>query len=332
MIIILIMWFVLVGYGISCNKHNDPFGQEQTLALRGICSVEIMIGHIGLATGSVVLYPNRKAGILFVGIFFLISGYGVAYSTEHKPNYLNHFLWNRAIKILLPAYFVKVVMIIFDAVLRNTGEPLTIHLGSFLTALNWYVWEQLFFYLIFWIAYKVAPRYLEIIVGIVSVIFVGAAYIHGMSNPWYGSSLCFVLGLCFYRFEKRNVKCERVRYFIMAGGLLVTLAVSMAAFFLLGNDSLLGNPIARNIASVSFCMITVMLLHKFRVVNFVSVLLGKCSYEVFLIHPYVLSILEKLSIESMVLFGILTVVLTITLAYFIHLLIEKLMARLKEKV
>lgn len=86
MIIILVMWLALVGYGISLNKPNDPFGREQFLALRGISAIEIMIGHIGLATDSVILYPNRKAGILFVGIFFLLSGYGMAYSTEHKPN------------------------------------------------------------------------------------------------------------------------------------------------------------------------------------------------------------------------------------------------------
>ena len=92
MIIILIAWFILIGYGISSNKNDNPFEQEQALALRGISSVEIMMGHIGLATGSVILYPNRKAGILFVGIFFLLSGYGVAYCTERKTDYLKHFL------------------------------------------------------------------------------------------------------------------------------------------------------------------------------------------------------------------------------------------------
>lgn len=105
MIIILIMWFILIGYGISFHKQNNPFEQEQTLALRGICSVEIMMGHIGLTTGSVILYPNRKAGILFVGIFFLLSGYGVAYCTEQKTDYLKNLLVKRTVKILLPAYF-----------------------------------------------------------------------------------------------------------------------------------------------------------------------------------------------------------------------------------
>ncbi len=47
MMIILIMWLVLVGYGISFNKHNNLFRREQTFVLRGKGSVEIMMGHIG---------------------------------------------------------------------------------------------------------------------------------------------------------------------------------------------------------------------------------------------------------------------------------------------
>lgn len=331
MIIILMSWFVLIGYGLSFNKHNDPFEYEQTLALRGISSIEIMMGHIGLATGSMILYPNRKAGILFVGIFFLLSGYGVAYCTEQKKNYLKHFLINRAVKILLPAYFIKMLMAPLQFLLTNAGESFTVHLRSFFTALNWYVWEQLFFYLIFWIAYKIAPRYMEIIVGVASVVLIGVAYMQGMDNPWYGSSLCFVLGLCFYKFRNKKIKCGFVGYCILTGGLAIVLVVSMAAFFLLGNDSVLGNPIARNVASVSFCMITVLLLNKFRMINSASLLLGKCSYEIFLIHPYILSILREFSIESKGLLGILTVVLTVILAYFIHLLIGRLMAGLQRK-
>ncbi len=330
MIIVLIMWFILIGYGISFHKQNNPFGQEQTLALRGICSVEIMMGHIGLTTGSVILYPNRKAGILFVGIFFLLSGYGVAYCTEQKTDYLKNFLVKRAVKILLPAYFIKILMILMQYVLLHTREPFPIHLEVFFTGLNWYVWEQLFFYLIFWIGHKIAPRYTEIIVWVVSVMLTVGAYLQGIDNPWYGSSFCFWLGLCIYKIQKRKIKCGHVGvYCILTGVLAITLVISMAAFFLLGNNSVLGNPIARNVASVSFCIITVLLLCKIRVVNSASVILGKCSYEIFLIHPYILGILGDFPIESKILQGILIVVLTIILAFFTHLLIAKLMEGLK---
>lgn len=115
MAIILISWLILSLCGISINQNEQlPFSLKQTTALRGISAIEIMIGHIGLETGSIILFPNRKAGILFVGIFFILSGYGVAYSMEHKADYLKYFLLDRSIKLLLPAYTVKIIMLVTD--------------------------------------------------------------------------------------------------------------------------------------------------------------------------------------------------------------------------
>ena len=68
-----------------------------------------MLGHIGIATQSVFLYANRKAGILFVGIFFMLSGYGLIYSLNNKPNYINNFLKKRMCRIFFPAYIVYIV-------------------------------------------------------------------------------------------------------------------------------------------------------------------------------------------------------------------------------
>lgn len=73
MIIILLLWAALVLYGIGRNKvGTPPLELNRTIALRGICAIEIMIGHIGLLTGDIFLYPNRKAGIFFVGTFLML--------------------------------------------------------------------------------------------------------------------------------------------------------------------------------------------------------------------------------------------------------------------
>ena len=65
----------IILYGLTKEKIS-PLNGRNVIALRGICAIEIMIGHIGLATGSIILYPNRKAGILFVGIFFCYQDMG----------------------------------------------------------------------------------------------------------------------------------------------------------------------------------------------------------------------------------------------------------------
>lgn len=309
-----------------------PFSLKQTAALRGISAVEIMLGHTGLATGSIILFPNRKAGILFVGIFFILSGYGVAYSVEHKEGYMKHFLPCRALKILLPAYTVKIAALIIENVMFGVGGG--IRLGSFFTELDWYIWEQLLLYFVYWLAYKLFPLYVELIVGVFSVLFIILAYVSGMDNPWYGSSLCFALGLYYYRYEKqksgenssgRTRVCEGLKYYILLIMLLFITGISIILFFILGNDSVIGNPIARNMASVSFGIAVIMLLYKVKIGNRVSCLLGRCSYEIFLVHPYMISILTKAAVKPNALFGSLVVVLSVLLAYLIHSLMEKVL-------
>lgn len=121
---ILFLWIILIVVGIKRNKKlkGDALCQGNVMALRGICAIEIMMGHLGIATGSAVLFPNRKAGILFVGIFFALSGYGLMYSVSNKENYLRGFLIKRLIvKLLLPAYVVFIISTILKAFCLSGG-------------------------------------------------------------------------------------------------------------------------------------------------------------------------------------------------------------------
>lgn len=80
--------------------------KEVSKSIKGISAIEIMIGHLGNVTGFWFLYPNRKAGVLFVGLFFMISGYGLMYNLIHKNDYMEHFLTRRLLSVLIPAYIV----------------------------------------------------------------------------------------------------------------------------------------------------------------------------------------------------------------------------------
>lgn len=325
MVVVIALWIALCAYGISFQKNTVlPLNSNHALALRGICAIEIMIGHIGISTGSIWLYPNRKAGILFVGIFFLLSGYGIAYSIENKGNYQKKFLIKRITKLFVPAYLVFIIFTLSDVVLFKAPRPWSIvSLSEFLGSLNWYVWEQLFFYVLFWLVNRLMPRYVELIIIVCSVVFVGIAFVLGIDNPWYGSTLCFALGLCYYKMEKKKCELKRIKWWIVLLGAGVCLGTSMLAFFVLGNDSVVGNPIARNIASVSFCIIILLLLEKIQIGNKVSQFFGKFSYEIFLVHPFVLSRLKRVAIESSLVYALMAIVLTITISYLVHMFLKQ---------
>ena len=58
--------------------------------LRGIFALFIIFTHCTLPFDNlpVLLLPLRKVSTFGVGFFFVLSGYGLAYSYEYKENYL----------------------------------------------------------------------------------------------------------------------------------------------------------------------------------------------------------------------------------------------------
>lgn len=300
MIFLLLGWLLLIVVGIKyfAKKDVDALNKENSLALRGICAIEIMLGHLGIATGSLLLYPNRKAGILFVGIFFVLSGYGLAYSVSRKENYMENFLRSRIAKIIVPAYVIYVVGVFVNIAIEGwTGRRFAdiVNPIMFWHGTNWYVWELIGLYIVFWICEKfrlLRKNYL--LVFLVSLAFVCAAFAFKINNPWYGSTFCFWLGLVFY---ENQAKVKELFYskfpWLKIFFLSVTVCISILLFFVLGEESLIGNLIARNVASLAFSLLVIIILHYIQVGNVVSKWLGKYSYEIFLFHPLFIAVLRE---------------------------------------
>lgn len=209
MISIVFLWLTLVLTGIKYNQEisNTAFNLNNSIALRGICSIEIMIGHLGVATESIALFPNRKAGVLFVGIFFALSGYGLMYSMANKNNYLIKFVPNKIRKVLIPAYIVFLVDVILHSMInRNMLYMLNIMVPkTFFLRTNWYVWELLMLYFVFYMSIKMQNnlKKFHLIILFYSIVFICVAYGFEFENPWYGSTLCFWLGIIYFIYRDR---------------------------------------------------------------------------------------------------------------------------------
>ena len=317
---VLGLWVLIILFGVREKKNNgQPLIMAQSVALRGICAVEIMIGHLGGSTGSEILWPNRKAGILFVGIFFMLSGYGVAYSVQHKENYLRCFVGKKIIKLMIPAYLVYFICETINILYwQNRGWEMLINFKYFFASLNWYVWEQLALYIVYYCVYRLITNKAELAIGVVSVIFIAVAFAFRVNNPWYGSTLCFTLGLSYYKYEEEIQRLIADKFWIIILGFGSILVVATMAFLFWGNESILGNPVARNAASLSFCIVTLALLSRVEIGNSVSRCLGKCSYEIYLVHPFVLSFLSGIKLNSNIIFCWLTIGSSVLLAVIIH--------------
>lgn len=328
MIIFLLIWLLLVCRGIRIKKDIQfiPFSKENSLIIRGISAAEIMLGHIGLATGSFILYPNRKAGVLFVGIFLALSGYGLMYSREKNSDYMKGFLLKRLKSVLLPAYIVYFLFIVFKII--QTKQVLgiidLINPKVFFLNTNWYIWEIIFLYIVFYVCSRFVKQMTNLILCI-SIVFIFTAYFIGLDNPWYGSTLCFVFGMWYYENQKWVEKKVVDHYItILLLGLLIT-GGSILSFILLGNGSIFGNPIARNIASTAFVCVIISALYKVSVGNKVSAWCGRHSYEIYLFHIMYINILKKYFLNNPLIYGISIVFATIVSSW-IYKKVEKYLA------
>lgn len=298
MIVIVLAWIILILIGFKpAEKYSDTgFARTNSMTLRGICAIEIMMGHLGIATGSAVLYPNRKAGILFVGVFFALSGYGLMYSVSNKENYLQVFLRKRLlVKLLLPAYVVFVIGAIVKAFCLGGAYSIknVYRITAFWSETNWYVWELSMLYIAFYICAKIDKRLIKshYFLGIGTLIFVCIAFCVGIDNPWYGSTFCFWIGILYYM--KKEIFIERFvrkQFLLKVFACTALLGIAIACFFYYGG--IVGNLIARNAASVLFVIIVLMCLHRVSIGNAISNWLGKYSYEIYLIHPLLIGIMR----------------------------------------
>lgn len=228
---ILLIWLNLILYNMhKSDKQQTVFDYKVSVSLRGISAIEIMLGHIGLATGNFILYPNRKAGILFVGVFFMLSGYGLTSSFYNKTAYLQSFFRRRLFHILLPVFVVYIAASIAYCIIWPEYDIWKrINLYTFFQKTNWYVWEILLLYFLFYICFQLNQRYAALLLTVASLMIILTAYTLHFSNPWYGSTLCFPLGIFFYYITQRKTKDPFHERFLFLYNFI--LIVSIGTFF-----------------------------------------------------------------------------------------------------
>lgn len=328
MMVFIVLLFTFLVF-TSLKRRDDIIAEGQTLSsnvsysIRGIAAIEIMLGHIGLDTQNAFLYANRKAGILFVGVFFMLSGYGLIFSLKNKPNYVNSFLKKRFLRIFVPAYIIYIITLFIVLYQEGWNWELSsvlkyIFLGNFVNGngYRWYVIELIGLYLVFKLLYKrFSIHRANYLFLIISTIFTIGAFALHFGSSWYGSMLCFNVGL-FYgeytkeidnffqkKFLKKNILCA---FFVLLG---------IGGFFVFG-ENFLGNVILRNLASVFWTLWLLSFLQKVSICSRLGVFLGKISYEIYLIHPMVIILLKDIS--DPFLFSVICITFSLFLAWIFH--------------
>lgn len=299
------------------------FSKDYTTVLKGLCSIVVVFVHIPLDKGNSIQDAVGSFGYICVTLFFMFSAYGLSWSMNSKRGYLNNFLKNRVVVLLMPFTIVALLKWI-----------LGINIGSGGT---YFVFVLTIFYSVFYLAKKfIAPKYQDVLICGFVIAYSLTGQILGKNSViaeiglgWYCESLGFMYGIILFNLQKQYKKTT-------GSGILVKSAILTIASGLLGvlyikykyiNFS--GSYLLRIVLGISLILLLFTVTSRIKLGNKPAIFLGNISYEVFLLHGLVLNILSKAAIiKSSGLYILAVIVLTIVLATGLNYIDNQLIKRI----
>ena len=333
-IFILLLIGILV-YLLPIN--NDYLDVKSTTGLKGFLSLGIVFHHLSQWVTTGIEFSNfNYMGTYIVSVFFFLSGYGLYVQNKIKENYLDNFLVKRLSRIFIPFVFISSIYLIYrkinGQVLLSSFFIDLFKKGSTVIYNGWFVDIIILMYILFYISFRMfSNKTIAILVNTVLIIFyIVLAIKLEYGFWWYNSSLPFVLGLLWAKNKENIDRLLKKYYFIPLVSVTVLLFVSHQYSFILQKLHLVGNysyALAANIDNVIFTIFFILIVRKIAFSNKYLLFLGKISFELYMIHGLVMSIFGKYFVTSRlndVIFTILVLIVSISLAWLINAIIKKI--------
>lgn len=260
---------------------EKPLDLANVVPLKGICAIEIVLGHAaGSAPSGELLYINNRIGVWVVGIFFFLSGYGLMKSLHQKKDYLNRFLQLRLWGIFAPF----VIVYILKAALGFHPNFLT----EFIS--DWFVCEIIIIYILWYILYRAtSERNAFLIMSFLALNLNIFGCIGQIGSRWYGSTACFLVGILFEKYEANIYSYIKERYskFLI---MISALFLFLSGVFIFISDKRYMAAVLINITCFLLCCIIYMILMKIQIGNKFLIFCGKISWGIYLTHRIMLRI------------------------------------------
>lgn len=268
--------------------------------LRGLFAIMIVLGHCSMQFEH-ELFPLmliHKFNMVSVCFFFIVSGWSLTYNFYNKDNYLKGFIVNKPLRLFIFAFLCEIVARILNCVIFQKAIKIDVGL---LTNYNWYVYEIIVFYVMFYIAYKINCNKNIRMIFIVTVSLVVSVFTWYMSNhavtfwghAFHFSSLCFAWGIVIHEYYDVFLKLLKrrvtVSILLLFCGLISCISLKMP------QGSFIGGVILHNMVGICVMSIIAIWAHfiDYRKIPIVG-WLTKYSTEIYLYQFMILGIFAEL--------------------------------------
>lgn len=297
-----------------------------------------MLHHISFRLSNLPVYVKPIWYIAFpiVGFFFM-SGYGLTCGLLQKKNYLQGFLSKRLLNIIAPYVIVAIVWIGLEIIggqtpTRAIAEAFTIRYIQPL----WFIWVIIAVYIVFYAVFN----HTEINVGAYwfAVITIAYILISAFVNPrdeMYASIIGMPLGILWAMYERKIDSYFEIGFLrkeIVAIVAFVILFIGRLTLSVVGFDNQLFQSVLRNIITIAFIVPLIELLKKVKIQKRFLIWLGTISYEIYIIHPFILYFFEKETTEGKQVGNLEIVLWTIGLTLLLSSVLQIVQDNLVRKV
>lgn len=200
----------------------------------------------------------------------------------------------------------------------------------------WFIWVVIAAYIMFYAVF----RHTEINVGAYWFTSITIAYIliSAFVNPrdeMYASIIGMPLGILWAVYERKIDSYFEICYLrkeIVAIAAFVILFIGRLVLSVAGLDNQLLQSVLRNIITIAFIVPLVGLLKNVRIQKRFLIWLGTISYEIYIIHPFILYFFEKETTEGKQVGNLEIVLWTIGLTLFLSSVLKVVQDILVRKV
>ena len=264
--------------------------------LRFIFAILIVFTHCTLPYKHLplILFPLRKISTFGVGYFFILSGYGLAYSADNKPDYLRNF-WKKILNLLWITIFSSIVSFLIKNIVLGWSEALSL--------INWYMPAIIILYFIFYIVYCLFPqakkaRNICLTGSIFAVVLIVLCLDHVTGKNYrnyYISELAFPFGVLIYEYA------DFISKFLKKKSSLFIILISEIIFggiaFTVPERGVL-DLVFHNFMLAPVGLILIWIMNKVEINNFILKTMNRYSMFIYLFQFAVLTILKNYYFSS----------------------------------
>ena len=270
-------------------------------------------------------------GTYIVSIFFFLSAYGLYVQNESRENYLDNFLVKRLSKIIVPFFIISLIYMFYRFV---NGQLIDLNFfinlfkqGSTIIYNGWFVDIIILMYIFFYLSFKFFQnKFLSIVFNTIFIIcYICLAIKLGYNFWWYNSVLAFAIGLIWAKNQNKIDRFLEKYYFIAIILVTVLLFFSHKYNILLKYIHLENSysyALAANLDNIIFTIyFIIVFLKKINFSNVYLNLIGRISFELYMIHGLVISMLAKIFVSSRVndvLFTLFVLIISLILAWIVN--------------